>query len=360
VKSGLIFRDSYAILLGLILLIALNIPVSAQSDDVTDGVLVPDVRGMRLPIAAAALNGIGLALGEVTLETWTHDSGVDYGTVGAQSPMPQDRVEPGSAVDLTVRRMGQIVLIYDADSFTLVNQSGAQLDTTAIEFVALEGDAQFFPTHITNRLEDGGCLQLWSVNRVSADWLLECDNMRWIRSMNALDFFWHPNPGARFVVRQSGADVALCGTVIDNVPQQRCVVNLETPYEHNEIANYVYFAYTADQFALANVSRTQWMPVAEVLIQAGENTIPVGAADLYGNHHAVADLTRLAPGQCLLLTSTEVAEPLPVGVCSIIGFVEIEPDAVFWTEAFEVDAGEQMGGCLPAAVNAPTTCTVER
>ena len=50
-----------------------------------DAVQVPDLTGMNVPQAAAALNHVGLGLGNENGEAWTAESGLEQNRIKAQS-----------------------------------------------------------------------------------------------------------------------------------------------------------------------------------------------------------------------------------------------------------------------------------
>src|SRR3954463_11504474 len=87
-----------------------------------DTIQVPDLTGMNVPQAAAALNRAGFALGNETGEAWTAESGLQQNRIKSQSVAAGQTAPSGSAIDVTVLRSPNVALVYDDNDLTLVNK----------------------------------------------------------------------------------------------------------------------------------------------------------------------------------------------------------------------------------------------
>src|SRR5215813_13975992 len=74
---------------------------------------VPNLVGLNLPQATAALNNVGMALGNQTSAPWTQDSGVPQNTISVQSTPAGQAATAGASVDVTVLRSPNVSLSYD-------------------------------------------------------------------------------------------------------------------------------------------------------------------------------------------------------------------------------------------------------
>jgi beta-lactam-binding protein with PASTA domain len=106
--------------------------------DAQNAVQVPDLTGMNVPQAAAALNRVGLGLGSETGEAWTAASGLEQNRIKAQSIAAGQSAASGSTIDVTVLRSPNVALIYDDNNLTLINKTGGDLDLTGIIFNTLD------------------------------------------------------------------------------------------------------------------------------------------------------------------------------------------------------------------------------
>jgi beta-lactam-binding protein with PASTA domain len=82
-------------------------PALAQDDQVT----VPDVTGLSVPAAAALLNRNGMALGLQTEEPWNESLGQPGNTIIGQSLAPGSTAARGTALDVTVLRSPNMLLV---------------------------------------------------------------------------------------------------------------------------------------------------------------------------------------------------------------------------------------------------------
>jgi hypothetical protein len=227
--------------------------VAAQENPVT----VPDVRGMRVPQAAALLNRNGLVLGAQTGMPWSEATGLPTNTVGAQSLAPGESVAWGSAVDVSVLQTPNVALIYDESMITLVNQSSSPLDLTTLVFNTVEGPgaASFPASNWQNSLGPGGrCAQLWAVSRSGSENLPECGGVdRWLSTRNTEVHFW-TNGAVRFNVVQNGVERVVCQGAAPGGGRQRCDFYVADRAGGGDATPYVYLAYTTDRLIIWNQS----------------------------------------------------------------------------------------------------------
>ena len=360
-------------LVGLVLVgLLVAAPAGAQGDPVT----VPDVTGLSAPAAAARLNESGLALGSQSGEAWAEASGVPANTISAQLPAAGASVERGTSVDVTVLRSPNALLLYDAESVTLINQGSAPLNLNGLVFNALDGfvPASFQATNWLGVLDaNGHCAQLWSVQRGSADRPAECVEgvQRWLSTVNTSVHFWTGANGVtQFSVVYNGVERAVCEAAAPGEPRKQCAFYLPGAVGGEDATPYVYLAYTTDSLAVINESSDQWMPLAETAIVnanpnvavAGGVTFAAGDPQLFGNPPTVADVTRLAPGQCLLYTNSSPTVAAPPEDCTVIARLDVEPSLIFWGADFEIISATdgQRYTCPAAVADLLTICVVPR
>ncbi|HEX2908558.1 MAG TPA: hypothetical protein VHO69_16925, partial [Phototrophicaceae bacterium] len=82
---------------------------------------------------------------------------------------------------------------------------------------------------------------------------------------------------------------------------------------------------------------------------------------LFGNPATAADLTQLAPHQCLLLTSdnSNAAPPEP---CDVIAQLDLTSTVAFWLADFQIDsaADDEQRQCPAAVADKTTICVMPR
>lgn len=326
---------------------------------------VPDVTGLNLPQAAALLNREGLRLGQQTGLTWTEASGLPPGSVTGQSIAPGETVPHGTAVDLTVLSSPNALLIYDDNDITLVNQTGAPINLNGIVLNSLGGQsaASFSGSRWAPTVDDGNCAQLWSIGATSAKRLPECGSTRWLTTNNTAEHFWTGSSGAaQFEIVQDGVQRAICPVSTEG----RCAFYL--PAAGTDVTDYLYFVYTTDAVALINNSDDRWMPSGDIWLYNYNPSImnpgavvPYGDAEIYRNPDTVADITRLAPGQCLVMTSDNPGGRPPQR-CDVIAQLDLVSSVAFWLADFEVlsRTDGQRRTCPAATPGRLTLCIMPR
>ncbi len=329
-------------------------------------VTVPDVTGMTVPVAAAALNHAGLALGHEVGEAWTAESGLAQNTIAVQSVAPGTAVEAGTAIDLTVLHSPNTLLLYDDNDLTLVNQTGADLDLTGLIFQAQDGNqASFAASCWGASLREGRCAQLWSVGRNGPKGLDECQYIEhWLATTNNAEHFWTGEGGTtQFSVNQNGIERALCPVANPG----RCEFYLPSAGAQ-DVTGFVYLVYTQDRLAIINNTDDRWMPLGGLRF-LNNYVEPRGAAinpadsSLYGsNRNPAADLQRLAPGQCILFTNSSPDSQTPPQACDVVAQLNVGPSVIFWAADFPVDGvTDNLDHACPAATSeGMTLCIMPR
>lgn len=326
-------------------------------DDTT--VTVPDVTGLSLPVATAELNRAGLRVGTQNALPWTEDSGLPEDAIAEQSVAPGETVPFGTAVDLTLLRSNNALLIYDDNDITLVNQSGGTINLSNLTFNAAGSDAAFNAGDWAGTLQAGDCAQLWSVARTGPKDVPECqENTVWLTTNNPARHFWTGTDGSTtFTADQGGLERATC----DVSATGRCELFLDSSGLAN-VLNYVYFAYTDTQWVVFNNSEDQWMSLAGVLFSNAEGTPggEISPAETADNPETVlGSTTLLAPQQCVLVRTADAPETLPLECDPMATFTL---DAPTWTSTLfvtSVSDGEQRA-CPPATPGRLTLCILPR
>lgn len=326
-------------------------------------VLVPDLTGLNIPRAAAALNRAGLRLGAASAQAWTAASALDPGLIAAQSLPPGSAAQPGAAIGVTVLSADQVRLLYDDNDLTLINLTGAPLDLTRIVFSGTDGTKRFLAWRWRSRLDDGDCTQIWSVRRGSAKSIAGCGSIFWLTTNDASEHFWTQASGAgQFDIVRDGVSLATCDPAPPNSQDAplTCAFFIIAGAAANPVADYIYFAYTTDRFAAINTTPATWMPLDETPVQIAGLQVRLGDPALFGSPETVADVRRLAPGQCTLLTLAPLAGAAPPEACDLIAQSAVDATQAFWTVPFDILPVTRPGERLtcPAATEGRTTICV--
>ena len=317
--------------------------------------VVPDVTGMSVPAAAAALNRVGIAIGHEVAEPLSAEANLAPNTVISQSLAPGTQVEAGAAIDLTIQRSPNTLLIYDDNDLTLVNQTGSIIDLSQITFQALDGNgATFAAGQWGNTLRESCCAQIWSIHRTGPKDLNECPFIEhWLATTQSSRHFWTGAGGTtQFSVLQNGIERGVC--MVTN--PGRCEVYLpgnDAGFE--DVTEYVYIVYSQDRLAIINNTNDHWMPLSGLVllnnfVEPRGQAITLSDAALYGDHlNPAADLRRLAPGQCILFTNNPETQS-PPQPCDVIAWLAINPSLIFWGADFPVDSvSDNLNHTCPAA-----------
>jgi hypothetical protein len=362
----------YASLLGCVVAALVFHPLAlAQEDQVT----VPDVTGLSVPAAAALLNQNGMALGNQYGELWTEESSQPANTVGAQSLAPGSTVDWGTALDVTVLQSPNMLLIYDAESITLINQADVPVSLQGLTFNAQDGStpATFPAANWMGTLNGSAhCAQLWAVPQRQPQRPAACAGIeRWLSTVNAGVHFWTGLNGVtRFNVVYDGVERAVCEGAAPGQGPKQCAFYLPIEAGAGDVTAYIYLAYVTDRLIVLNQSGDKWMPLAHTTIYnhnpnvlvTGGAPLTVGDPQLFNNPETVADITRLAPGQCLLFTNSSPEADAPPQDCNVIARLNVNPTLIFWAADFEVISATdgQRHMCPAATANKMTICVVPR
>ena len=347
----------------LLLICTLMLIAGAQFVVAQGTVTVPDLTGLNVPQAAAALNRAGLKMGTEENVAWTAESGQERNRVGGQSVAPGTSVEQGAVIDITVLRAPNAALIYDDNDLTLVNLGGGNININNLSFNAVDGSgASFAASRWANNLRGNQCLQIWSVGRNGPKGLDECPLIqRWIVTTNTNEHFWTGSGGTTaFNVMQGGVERAVCPIANPG----RCEFFLPGGARTGAVTPYVYFAYTPDRLAIINNSEDRWMAIGNLVVrnefaQPRGAAVNVGQPATFGSPDTLGEINRLAPGQCLLFTnSSPTAEQAPEE-CDIVARLDIAPSLIFWGANFPVESiSDDTARSCPAATEGHLTLCV--
>lgn len=336
-------------------------------------VLVPDLRGLSTPRAAAALNRAGLALGAQQNEQWTETSQLPQNTISAQSIPAGQSVPAGSAVDVTVLRSPNVTFVYDENDFTIINQTGSDMRLDNLLFQTIEGTAAALNAgRWAGGLRSNYCVQVWSIRRGAPKDVEGCENIQnWFtNASNTGEHFWTGLNGvARFAVLQDGVQRGVCEAAPGGSEPRRCQVYVPAA-SADDTTKHVYFAYTTSRLIIRNNSEDRWMPLRSTtvlnnnpnLTQLGLG-VPVGDTTLYLPTNSAANVEQLAPGQCVLFTNSTGLESddLPEA-CDVIARLDVGTNLIFWAAEFNVIStiDGQRRNCPAATEGRLTLCLVTR
>lgn len=353
----------------LVCLIALYLPIVAQSEDV----VVPDLTGLNVPQAAAELNRTGLALGQQISEGWTEASGLSQNVIGGQSVDSGMAVPRGTAIDITVFRTPNVILIYDDNDLTFINQTGASLDLTGFQFQADTGES-FNASQWRGGIDSGDCGQIWSISRGNPKSLPECDSIFWVVLPNRPEtHFWTQLTGvSQFGVIQDGVVRQTCVAAPANSQDAplRCEFFVSSDAVADDTIDFLYFSYTTEALALINRSDSQWMPTNQstilnnnpalsipgVLVRFDDPTI-LPPESLVG----FGDTAQLAPQQCLLLRVAGADTPSPED-CDVVAQNNLSSELAFWLADFQIQSSSinSQHTCPAATEGRLTICIMPR
>ncbi|MCA9882992.1 MAG: PASTA domain-containing protein [Anaerolineae bacterium] len=347
------------------LLIALvSVPTQGQA------ITMIDLAGMNPPEAAAHLNKIGLRLGTQLAAPWTTESPYPAGTIGQQSIAPGTSVEAGSTVDVTILSAANVRLIYDDNDLTMMNQTGASMDITRISFNTADGTRRFNGSRWRGSIADRECTQVWSIARTGAKAVDGCENTFWMTTNRGDEHFWmQGNGNATFSVTQDGIERGVCPTAPPNSQDQPTVCEFFVlGGDSSQVTSHVYFAYTTDRIAIINNTTDRWMPLNETTlynfnpnIQNPGAGVNISDLALFRNPDIVADVARLAPGQCTMFTLAPLTNAEPPQPCDVIAQRELDPSVAFWTAPFELDSPQgQRTQCPAPTPGRLTLCIMPR
>jgi hypothetical protein len=332
---------------------------SAQSDLVA----VPDLTGLSVPEAAALLNRTGLNLGAEKTVPWTESAGLPKDKIGAQAIQAGQQVSPGTAVEVTVLRVTNIILLYDYNMLTLVNKTGDKLNIGDVTLGAFKGTSWRL-----TQLDDGQCAQIWAIVQKKPVAVAECAAVQtWIFDTNKALHFWRSTPtSAQFAFTKAGSSYGLCNSAAPDSGTMRCDIYWPGGDEPDAM-DYIYFAYTADQLVIRNNSKDEWLPLTGVnvinnLPAVKGYTFPVGDPSAYPSQPAVGSVARLAPNQCIWFTNGDPQITAPPQPCDVMAKLDVDPALIYWASDFGVDGvlDDKPHFCPKATPGKLTICVMPR
>lgn len=361
------------VLVLMIVLCAGVLTAHAQTDAAVE---VPDLTGLSVSQAAAALNTAGLVLGQQTVVAPGEAPDQTPGGVIGQSVAAGSSVTPGTAVDITVVRAPNMRLIYGETFLTLVNPTDAPADLRALTFAASNGAASLAAGSLIGGLAPGNCLQVWSVSRTGPQPMAECAGIeRWQSTTNPQLHFWTTaNNVQQFSVLQDGAPLATCpaAPVGSDASPQMCDFYYSGGGASSDLVEFLYFVYTPEAIALINISDSGWMPTDATNIYNHNPQISIPGVPLrFGDpvevfpetfRRRVGNTQRLAPGQCLVITTAPTQADASPEDCHVVAQRDLQPNVAFWLADFEVE-GVTTGiraTCPAATAEQVTVCIVPR
>lgn len=352
----------------MILLCAAAMPAAAQTSDVT----VPDLLGLNAPQAAAALNALGLWLGEDMPLLWVPDTGLPENSIAAQSIPAGTQVAPGTRIDITVLRAANMAVIYDDNDLTVVNLNTTPVDLGALTFADISGQTAFSATRISGDVRGGSCVQVWSVARSVPKQMADCEGIqRWLVTNNRAEHFWTQENGIQqFTIFEDGVPLTVCPAApIGSIDSPlRCDFFYGGGSSGGNTADYLYFAYTPEAIALINMSQDRWMLTGITPIYNYNPALQIRGVELrFGDTQLFSpdtqrrpgQIERLAPGQCIVFTTTPLESDAAPQDCIVIAQRALDPSVAFWTSAdFEVESVTtgRRRACPAAIPEQPTLC----
>ena len=311
--------------------------------------VVPEVFTVTEAQAASILNSAGFRLGEVTDVKVVEGVTMPPGTVAGQSPAAGTALEYGAQVDLIVYRPDNMILVYDDNDITLVNNSGFVVRLDEIMFQSENGTAIFDGQRWdSSTLQPGDCAQLWSVGRRVPKSLPECDeSMYWLTTNDSTEHFWiGVQESTTFSLFQDGALRVTC----DVAASGRCAF-FAGAEDSSDNTPYVMMTYGADYWIIMNPDSSRWMRLDKLTIDNGEDSEAhtlVSIFEVSPDSDVIGDVTRLAPGQCLLAYTGEIPTALPDSCMYFVDMVDVSP-FTFWLDDFVVRSANDTDRMCPAA-----------
>ncbi len=354
------------ILLLIMSLLLTNLTIYAQDDQVT----VPDLTGLTLPKASALLNASGLNLGAELALVWDATSGLPENTIAQQALAPNTTALRGTDVDVSILRSPNVVLIYDDNDLTMVNTTPNTTDLTSLRFASIAGSpASFGASRWASNVGEKRCTQIWAIPRNQSKKLDECEDIQyWLTTNSTGEHFWTTASGVEeFAVVDNGVQRTTCPAAPPESQDSplRCSFYFDGANAGQDTTFFYYFAYTTDAIVLLNPSEDKWMPTDRSTIYSANATsapIVLGDSITWGEGFSilVGDLTRLAPNQCLVMTTaTAIDAPLPEA-CIPIAQQAQGSQTTFWLAEFEIESANdgQLHKCPAATEGRVTRCIV--
>lgn len=360
-----------------------SLQVVAQTETETITADPPNVIGMRVPVAAAALNAAGWRVGDYRFEALPNGSNNIANTISAQVITDAE----AQTITLTVVVQPNMRLVYDNNEITLVSDAdpAARFRLSDLLFESTLNDelrqfsAQDWKYPGTGTPWNGAldnvqlyCMQLWSILRGGASRITECTGERgsghpgiqvYFETINSSKHFWiHEGIAGEFAIYQDSILRGNCPTTdnSDTEADDQCTFYLAPGLYAGDVTDYLYFSYNQDTFNVLNRSDERWMPLGQAVI---ENGITLGENEWIDYQGVIANPAALAPGQCLQYRDAEVPDDSSLPCEARVTTVLLPADRVFWRTEFRITspADRQTRTCPPpAADGSRTICIIPR
>ncbi len=335
----------------LALALASVVRVGAQQDTVR----VPDLIGLSAPQAARGTADARLLFAGETSAAWSTGAAVQPNLVASQQPAPGEMVQAGSPVKVTVLRVFNVALSYDADNLFLINVSAQPLDLTGVSFESGDGASlrQFRTPNLGIRLASKNCIRLSAGRPKTNSKPADCTSVGWSNAIVLQkQLFW---TGENFRILRNGDGIATC-----SISAGRCDLMLPQS-DDPERSPYLSFAYRTTYLTIRNSSE-RWMGLAgvEAIGWSGKRF----RFDDF-QHMAPGDVPwadkRLGPGQCIVYSQLDPGA-LPPYDCQVVGYVKIPAGMPFWSTGFTVisPTGRRSPTCAAPSRSLLSLCLVRK
>jgi hypothetical protein len=249
-----------------------------------------------------------------------------------------------------------IRLVYDADSFTLLNVSRDWLDLTGITFQSDSGELDAivwdteFLTEPLNNFSHGDCLQVWGLDEsLLQDKISDC-NIRhsWV-AVNDSQLFW--NNVRLFFVLNDGDFVGQC-----NIAEGFCDISLQAELQVIPIVPSLLTPNNRDVRLIFNQDSVTVLSIADtpinlrgLVFQSSSGTLNIEA---WNTEFMTSSLNGLPPNDCLMVWTFGMGEQLTPNECETRhGWIMVGDDADFWREVSRFDVirdNRILAGCVVA------------
>jgi hypothetical protein len=296
--------------------------IGAQQAETT----VPDLTGLTVPQAARAVGLAQLMFGTETTQEWTVNAKVKANQVSTQEPAAGSKVALRSTVNVTVLRVYNMALVVNANSLSLLNLSDTPLDLRGVVLRSADGSRSFSAPDWGQALPAKKCNQLW-VSTSARTKIADCDPANRVIVAPESRQFW---VASDFRIERNGDVIATCAA-----GPGRCEIALPQG-EDPERTSYLAFSYRTNHLEVRNDSE-RWMSLsgAQVVGNNGQRFSLQVQLDGTTPGDVPWAGSRLAPGQCLVLSELDVPA-LPPFDCTVVAYVRLKEKASFWTLGFSV------------------------
>jgi hypothetical protein len=332
---------------------------------------IPPVIGLNVPQAAAVLHRAGLTLGALEHRLMPNDTGsssLPVGRVIGQMPDAGSAADVGYEVSLVVELPANVAVIYDDNDLTLLNLTGREIDLAS---VSISGGGQVLSGSRWRaaRLPSGRCVQAWSISRAVSKPVEGCEDIgAWFATLDRTAHVWMSPEAAQFELSIAGVPVMTCPTAPTTTLETplRCAGYWSAQADGQNVARFLYLAYTMDALVARNPSSDYWMYLDRPLETGSGQVVHLSAADWYESvlpailSENAGKMLRLAPEECAWLRAADSSE---VGLPQACGLIAAEgvQDAPFWREDFSLMGFDGVRRACAAAVSGRLTiCVLQR